>query len=385
MKQAQMMIEDELGNSSMDNVKKFLRTVDGVPPYTYKVMPDRKVFVFEKLANLFMDELVKKNPHPEQEIAKLIKQSVISAKEAVMEYGITPAQYEVRKEAVGWWSIYHRDFSAMLPGHYHTKERAMEALAGLIFGEVIPGQGNFKYRNQSMTIDPFPELPVQPLVGPFPTNVGNELELNKPPYHPEASFTEAFYKDIGRQETAWKPALHYIENWVNGSSNKLHLWKHTAQLKLNYALEDASLVLNTDRRDGLRSLYPELSGLSDAVLCGEYDAYQQVQLNRTSTMLDRSIYFLFFLLGRNTNNDDDYKHAIRTGQLTAFHFLVNHNRQPFVMECSYAFGRAAAEYDLALTITGERIRKELRFLWKDAQKNPLTGDSIFAVSNMDKR
>lgn len=137
----------------LDPLRKFLRTIEGVPKRTYAV-DGSKVFVFEKLVSLMSKHpLMKMYQSPVDEprwgdnnyqrlvntALVLVPQAWIEAEEAVTIWGIQPNGYRIESTAKGQSVYYlrHQRLSVALPVAFASLKNAQHALANLLLGRPV--------------------------------------------------------------------------------------------------------------------------------------------------------------------------------------------------------------------------------------------------------
>lgn len=290
------VILDEYGcyfSSISGAIEEKIRNVDGIPNAKYLVTHDG-VFVFKKLLSLVQKEIDKnKNLKIEDAAKALFPQAVITANEAVEFWDICPEQYVVSGNL-----IIHQHFNAAIPGTFETKESKIEAIAKLLQGHVIEGEGEFTYREQPMR----QLVPLERIVLPPKPALKESLVLEILPYrlnykdgYPplnEALFNK--FKDAIRHWMAEQIAVRKkAESALNHSGFNLTGGEVEA-LNNIYSNE---IYFDKEDADELKILYPELSSLSDVAIYGLFDDYKDdAGISRYSPF--REIDFLFYLICR---------------------------------------------------------------------------------------
>ncbi|MBP4081824.1 hypothetical protein [Aeromonas sp. MrichA-1] len=270
-----------------------VRDVNCIPKSTYLVTDDG-VFVFKKLIFLIKKEMAK-NPsvNIEDTAKQLLNQAIVTASEAVDIWGACPEQYIISGDR-----IIHQHFNAVIPGIFETKESKIKAIAKLLQGHVIEGEGEFTYREQPMR----QLAPLELIVLPPKPALKECLDLEILPYRLN-------YKDgyPPLNEALFNNFKDAIQHWV---AEQIAVRKK-AESALNYSgfkLTDGEvdslnniysneLYFDKENADELKMLYPELSSLSDVAIYGLFDDYKDdAGITRYSPF--REIDFFFYLICR---------------------------------------------------------------------------------------
>ncbi len=306
----------------------------------------------------------------------------MSAKEAVERWGVVPEPYEMAEHPLSGSMIRHRPFNAKLPGAFKSKDGAKDAFASLLLGGIQSGNGDFTYRGQPMTLcDPLDTalLPQRPVIQRTdePESLGYTA-LGQVAY--ESGFepvSEALFDDAKEREAAWKNdstrAARYAQEHV------ADIWARTATLQLVELDDPTDEVPEYGQEDfaELRTLYPELSMLSDGALYAWFDAYQSECCYINGWTANRDDEFLFYLLGKVAGRQHEQDTANEVGQWVAYALLRGD-----ALAAAIAFGRDAALYDSAISRLARRIGDAMRFLAEDKNATELHGRAITTMMDM---
>lgn len=384
-----------------DRLKEELRAIEGVPNAAYLVM-DGGVFVFDKLVQL-VKERQKEQPHAElQEMARSltveelalssIAEATVSAKEAVEAWGVVPVPYQtetlaamdtatLEARATGRL-ILHRPFNARLPGEFQDEGDVQAAFAKLLVGGILPGNGDFTYRGQPMTLrDPLDLalLPARPAIqdatepaGWVYTALGNvEFEAGFEPV------SEMMFNAVKETEAKWRGDIARAAKYAQGKA--ADVWAMAANLHLE-ALNDPSDEVPGEygqkELTQLRSLYPELSMLSDGSLYSQFDVFQMECRFINGWSANRDDDFLFYLLGKVADRKNDHDTAKEVGEWVAAALLHG-----AALDAALEFGRSADRYNQAIGKLAHRIADAMRFLADDKNAKDLRGHPITTMGD----
>ncbi|CAI9912256.1 TPA: hypothetical protein L4F62_004063 [Pseudomonas aeruginosa] len=384
-----------------DRLKEELRAIEGVPNAAYLVM-DGGVFVFDKLVQL-VKERQKEQPHAElQEMARSltveelalssIAEATVSAKEAVEAWGVIPVPYETEKVPVkdvatldkrsNSLLILHRPFNARLPGVYQDEGDVKAAFATLLVGGVLPGSGDFTYRGQPMTLrDPLDLalLPARPAIqeatepaGWVYTALGNvEFEAGFEPV------SEVMFNAVKETEAKWRGDIAHASKHAQGKA--ADVWAMSANLhleELNDPSDEVPGEYGQKELTQLRSLYPELSMLSDGSLYSQFDVFQMECRFINGWSANRDDDFLFYLLGKVADRKNDHDTAKEVGEWVAAALLHG-----AAQDAALEFGRSADRYNQAIGKLAHRIADAMRFLADDKNATDLRGHPITTMGD----
>jgi hypothetical protein len=374
-----VMIPDEMHcywGGQNDSLKEDLREIDGVPNATYQVK-DGQVFVFDKLVQLVQQNRSLKSEMPLAELARgLIPEATISALDAIQTWGVIPEPFELVENPSSGLMIRHRPFNARLPGVFQSKEDAQEVLANLLLGNIQPGNGDFSYRGQRMTLcDPLDAtlLPPRPLI----SRAG---ELKCPGYSALKTVSyasgfepvsEVFFDGMKERHSAWADDIAWVGQHARAYA--ADVWKRTTTLRLETLSDTREEVPEHGQQEfaELRVLYPELSMLSDGSLYAWFDAYQIECCYLNGWTAERDDAFLFYLLGKVVGRENERDAAKDVGQWTAYALLRGDS-----LDAAFAFGRSALAYDIAISVMARRIADAVKFLAMNKQAPDLRGPAI---------
>lgn len=399
-----VLVVDEFSSyfgAQNDRLKEELRAVEGVPNAAYLVK-DGAVFVFDKLVQL-VKERQKEQPHAQlQEMARsltveelalsLIAEATVSAKEAVEDWGVVPVPYQTKTFATMYTAaleapatgciILHRPFNARLPGDYQDEGDVQAAFANLLVGGVLPGSGDFTYRGQPMTLrEPLDLalLPARPEIqeaaepaGWVYTALGNvEFEAGFEPV------SEVMFNATKETEAKWRGDIARAAKYAQDRADDV--WAMAANLHLE-ALNDPSDEVpgeyGQNELTQLRSLYPELSMLSDGSLYSQFDVFQMECRFINGWSANRDDDFLFYLLGKVADRKNDHDTAKEVGEWVADALL--HGK---ALDDALEFGRSADRYNQAIGKLAHRIADAMRFLAGDKNEADLRGRPITTMGD----
>ena len=328
-----------------DELKEKILSVEGVIKVRYKVEGER-CFVFDALLRR-VGELQRANR--ETPIAELVTQALpdawMSAQKAITEYKIVPLPFKLI-DLDGKLAILHEPFNAVLPPRFDTESDRQEALAQLLLGERLPGEGEFVFRGQAMTqLEPLDLnlLTTMPELGDLPMP-GRKiyLRLEHIRYHPEMpQLTEQQFNELKEKELTWATGKLAIGEWVYAKAELL--WQQLLGLiDLLPQVEDEIPDYEEENARALRSLYPELKKLSDSALFWLYDNYEYDVYQASSWEAERSYGFLCYLFGCLAEpEEDDTTRDI--GEFVGYALLSGKELGEAI-----AFAKSCWDYDLAM-------------------------------------
>ncbi|MEA8592128.1 hypothetical protein PZT57_26140 [Pseudomonas aeruginosa] len=399
-----VLIVDEFSSyfgAPNDRLKEELRAIEGVPNAAYLVK-DGAVFVFDKLVQL-VKERQKEQPHAQlQEMARsltvgelalsLIAEATVSAKEAVEAWGVVPVPYQTETLAAMDTAalearatgriILHRPFNARLPEDYQDEGGVKAAFASLLVGGVLPGSGDFTYRGQPMTLrEPLDLalLTARPAIqettepaGWVYTALGNVEFVEG--FEP---VSEVMFNSVKETEAKWRGDIARAAKYAQGRA--ADVWAMAANLHLE-ALNDPSDEVpgeyGQEELTQLRSLYPELSMLSDGSLYSQFDVFQMECRFINGWSANRDDDFLFYLLGKVADRKNDHDTAKEVGEWVAAALLHG-----AALDAALEFGRSADRYNQAIGKLAHRIADAMRFLAEDKKATDLRGHPITTMGD----
>ncbi|HCA3439746.1 TPA: hypothetical protein MO340_004310 [Salmonella enterica subsp. salamae serovar 35:g,m,s,t:-] len=365
-----------------DSLKKKLRNIGGVPNATYEVKEGR-VFVFDKLVHLISDlQLTGDDLAAAIEAHDLIKKSTVTTQEAIESWGIVPEPYTMVETVPGNWAIVHKPFYARLPQIYKSPGEVMAVFASLLLGDIQPGEGDFTYRGQPMVLlAPFDiaSLPSRPIPHLPPVSVAPGFTyLGACTY--EQGFEpipENLFNDVKKLESSWKNDCTNLELFAK--NNAADIWTRLSTLRVD-SLDDPTLEVpeyGTEEHQKLRSLYPELSMLSDGALYSWFDEFQVENCYCRGWSAYRDDVFLFFLLGKIAGGNSDSEITVILGQWVTCSLCRGDT-----LDEAISFAKAMETYFKAITNRAKRIRSAMDFLKADTEKSISRGQHIVTMSDM---
>jgi hypothetical protein len=338
-----------------------------VPPTTYKV-EGGKVFVFSKLVSLVSSfGLAKDESADPEQVARLLPQAWVEPQFAVESLGVVPAPYKL-VETDGLHTVVHAPFNATLPGVFLTKSDAQLALVTLLMGGVVPGQGQFEYKGQPMTlchtydVETFPPLPDL-----FPLDNG-ELE----------GVDGAQYAEISALWERWEGVADKMKE--TATSRLAELWQRAAEYPFASLNRPGAKVpsYGQENLDELRSAYPNLTTLTDGSL---YDRYETFLINHWGRRTDGPSTvddFLFHLLGEvavgPTIRGD---RTLTAGAMAGYALLQGHS-----LEGALTFGAQCAQYQGAIRTMFNHAWTTTQFLSKPPASDALTGPAVVTMADL---
>lgn len=367
-----------------DGLKRSLRDIEGVPNATYMVK-DGRVFVFNRLVELVKERCsyITDQSLPTQALT-LVPEATVSAKEAVVTWGIVPEPYEMVRQDGNSLKIRHGAFNAWLPGTFQTKEEVLDAFASLLTGGIQAGEGIFTYRGQPMLLcDPLDTslLPPRPIMeyvedpkGWFYSGLENvDYEPGFPP------ITKTLFDDVKARTTEWAKRISQASRHAQDHASDI--WRRAAILKLETLDDPADEAPEYDKEDlaELRSLYPELSMLSDGSLYEWFDLYQMDCCFINGWTVNRDDGFLFYLLGSVADINYKEDRAMKAGEWVAYALLRGDSLHEAI-----SFAKSVSFYDSAIYRLAGRIADAMRFLADDNKKMGQHGAEITTMMDVFK-
>jgi len=394
IEQPRVLFVDEMGSyfgGQNDHLKEALRVIDGVPNAKYLVR-DGLVFVFDKLVQLVKERQSDQSDTPVAELAcNLVDEATVSAKEAVEAWGVVPVPYEMITVAgrdiapletpANGLLVRHRPFNAHLPGSYQNEKDVQAAFANILVGGIQPGSGDFTYRGQPMTLcEPLDLtlLPARPV-----TREGLEpaswfyTELGSITYEPGFEpVSEVMFNRVKELEADWRDD---IARAATHAQNRVEdMWAQTADLRIGTLNDPSDEVPEYGLEDfaELRSYYPELSMLSDGSLYSLFDVFQMECRFINGWSANRDNDFLFYLLGKVVDRENDHESAKDVGEWVADALLHGDT-----LDAALGFGRDATRYNQAIGKLAHRVASAMRFLAEDKKATDLRGHAITTMGD----
>lgn len=211
-----------------------LLAIDGVPKTPCAVEGDR-VFVFRKLMSL-----VGRSMRPGVDLGDLSRSLVPSARvsplEAVRQWGVTPKPFVGGMHPGGLYAIRHKAFDAWLPGRYRRELDMHRALADLLMGKVLQGEGDFVHKVQAMSLceplDVSRLAPRPPALSVEPPAERGHARLRHATFLPGfAPLSEALFQKVQALDSTWA-------SW----------WSHASGLAVSHAPTLWAMVPTLDLR-----------------------------------------------------------------------------------------------------------------------------------------
>lgn len=372
-------ILDEFGyyfGKSNDPLRTRLRDSKVVPDTTYQVEGEQ-IFVFDKLVTLMGDR--HNACKDESEFAalalSLAPEAVVPALEAVEKWGIVPRSYELVDEDQGV-IVRHRELDSRLPEIYADKKAAQMALAGILLGEIQPGEGDFVYGGQPMVLcSPFAldNVPPLPLINGLSAASKEPYKILREIGYLDgfSQITKDFFDQVKGMESCWRDA---------SASIKQHAWRQLSELWLRAT--DFEFERFNDPADGapdrdetekaeIRRLYPELSMLSIGSLYGHLDSYMAHVGYENDWTPVREEAFIVFLLGRLASRTAHPDEVMLMGQWMAGALLRGDT-----LEDAIKIGRAARDRGQAIVTLASRVASVMNFLARDHSNYAQQGNEV---------
>lgn len=171
--------------------------------------------------------------------------------------------------------------------------------------------------------------------------------------------------DIARAATH---AQHRVED----------MWAQTADLRIGTLNDPSDEVPEYGLEDfaELRSYYPELSMLSDGSLYSLFDVFQMECRFINGWSPNRDNDFLFYLLGKVVDRENDHESAKDVGEWVADALLHGDT-----LDAALGFGRDATRYNQAIGKLAHRVASAMRFLAEDKKATDLRGHAITTMGD----
>lgn len=362
-----------------DALREVLREREGIPNAVYQVEGDL-VFVFEKLVKLVVEQQPQATELPPAELTalalSLLPNAYVTPAEAVQHWSILPRHYGLLKLPSGEVKIKHNGFGAVIPGEFATEEAAQPVLITLLMGGIQPGSGDFVYQGQAFTwCSPVEmgSLPEQPVLEPVTDlSADTYVTLQGTAYEPGCEpLSEPVFEQLRSRDIEWKQQRAQL---MRGCKQQAEwTWIQLSAMDLSPLQRDMDAVpdYGLDDYQELRSLYPELSSLSDATLYYLFDDFQSECYFNNGWSASRDLDFLFFVLGKLANPQLDGDCAKEYGQWVAAALAQGQTRTEALV-----FAEKAQRYHAAHCALTYHIHQVMSFL-RDAKTNaPLQGAPI---------
>jgi hypothetical protein len=192
--------------------------------------------------------------------------------------------------------------------------------------------------------------------------------------------SEALFYDVRQRELTWKNDVLFAMNYAQRHVDDL--WSRATTLRLETLDDKRDEVPEFEGHElaELRSLYPELSMLSDGSLYEWFDSFQMECCYVTGWTAYRHDAFLFYLVGKVAGRQHDSDAAKEVGKYVAYRLLRGDS-----LDDALAFGRAANLYDTAILRLAQRIANAMWFLAEDKKATQLQGRQITTMSDSFRR
>lgn len=374
-----MLVADELSEhiAKEDSLARRLRDCNSVPDAYYAVNADGSVFVFGKLMHLVRKRLQSDPEMSVEDLAEgLTTEATTTAHEAVAAWGLVPCPYEAKWHDDTGYVIRHKAFNSLLPGKYANKEHLNEALAQLLVGNVLPGNGEFVYRGQAMTLcarlemsslPPCPALPYMPTGDddsyPF-THLG--IVEYRPGFSP---VSEELFRDARLTERHWEEVRNRISLYVGAQDATI--WQCIANLPLAVFDDPGASIEACEEDDAntLRQLYPELTVLSTDSLFTLFESFQVECRYLRGCQPERDDNFFFYLLGAlvehyHPSNRCGMEQLDKIGIWAGF-ALIN----DYTVDSAMRFAADARNYGAEVQRIAFRTASAMRFLSQDSDSH----------------
>lgn len=369
-----------------DDLKEQLRDLDGVPNATYWVK-DGQVFVFAKLVKLVRDRLNDLPDMPLIDLARsLIPLAMVSAKEAVTQWGIVPEPYKIDVRDGCDVKIQHTRLNSFLPGAFKDWRDLENTLESLLLGNIRSGSGEFIFRDQPMSLyEPIniALLPSRPFVRQVadPERVGYSLLHNVTYKTGFAPVSESLFDAIKELEVTWKNDITRVSMYAR--KHVAEVWAQATSFQLDTLIVEMDNEPEHEQQDvaEVRTLYPELDMLSDGALYELFDEFQREWFCIMGWTASRDDEFLFYLLGKVVKHqkemDTDTQKYIDLGQWFAYAVL---NGDP--LEAAVNFAHEASLYDIAISRLAARVAEAMKFISESKDQTEQRGKPITTVNDI---
>ncbi len=366
-----------------DGLKEKLRKIEGIPNASYLVK-DNRVFVFDKLVSEVKKSLDDKELNeslPELALS-LISLSTVSPEEAIEHWHIMPEPYKLEKDdSCDDFLIRHRPFNAIIPGLFHEEKEANKALSALLVGSILKGDGDFVYHGQSMKLcEPLNTaiLPPRPIIHNVPETGDSKIFEYTYTRLGGSKFIEGFepiseslFDEVKNLEMSWAKTNSYASQC---SCNHVEIiWKRVHELSFETLNNPKDAVPDYGQEEivELRSIYPELSMLTDGSLYEHFDSYQMDCCYIRGWTANRDDSFLFYLLGKLVIKACESIDAEEVGTMLAYS-LLNGDSLNEGLEFSYSW----YQYNSVIKCLASRVANAMQFLEKERKQGNLQGNEI---------
>lgn len=366
-----------------DDLRETLREVDGVPNASYQVRGDR-VFVFEKLLRL-VDAVGMKRENPEFSgiVRHLVDDACVTSREAVEQWRLIPEPYELEPLPGGYLAIRHKPFNARVPGVFATTEATWPVLTRLLMGEVVPGEGQFEFNAQPLTLIEPLSLDGLTMAAPVVERavVANSMWMNLERVEWRAGFApvpQSLFLKAKETEVAWNHARASMEETAGERVADIWTQAHKLEFERLNGPGDTAMEDEREQVEGLRECYPELSMLSDATLWSMYDTFQ-LECWQMGSWDDpvRDEQFVFFLIGCLGGSADLRYSASDRGRWVAY-YLMHASPLDHALDL---VRQVVVNIGLVNTVA-RRIADAMKFVEQDAHATDRRGPKVSTFGDM---
>jgi hypothetical protein len=366
-----------------DNLKEDLRKIEGIPNASYLVKDHQQVFVFDKLVAEVKKQQDQGSNDSLQELAlRLIPISTMAPKEAIESWRVVPEPYLLEKDNTsGDFIIRHKPFDSIIAAVFHNKKDTNKALALLLIGSVLKGDGDFIYHGQSMKLCKLINtalLPLCPLIRNIPESIDSKTDMHTYTRLGNTRFIEGFepiseslFDEVKSLEMSWANANGYASQC---SCNHVEtIWKRVHELSFETLNDPKDAVPDYEQEEivDLRSIYPELSMLTDGSLYEHFDSYQMGCCYIQGWTANRDDSFLFYLLGKLAIKAVESIDAEEIGTMLAYSLLNGDS-----LNEGFEFSRSWYQYNSAIKRLASRVANAMQFLEKEKKQGNLQGNEI---------
>lgn len=370
-----------------DGIRSMLKKVEGVPKVVYSV-DNGCVFVFSCLVDLVHKATSEKGATLDDvEIRALLPSAYLSPIDAVSKYGVWPSQYKPKRVSAGGYVIEHEPFNARLPGLYEGTAELNCALASLLAGETIPGEGDFEYLGQPMTLlrplelQGWENLPIYEYSGsdaarPF-------LYLRPGGFEPGFSpLTPDLYQKIQGIEKVWNTDESRVFNQVRARFENAPIGFLGDVIDLlNEAPSSDGEIYSEDHEITTRILhfYPELKTLKPKVAIDCLSDFQANELCPRGLAADhRDEDFIFYLVGRAFGNEKNDDFVLSSFGLRIVH-LAHHG---FDLPAAVDLASKYTRFSIDLSDLAQRIFSATSFLRDEKKSSGRGGSEVKTMSDL---
>ncbi len=370
-----------------DGIRSMLKKVEGVPKVVYSV-DNGRVFVFSCLVDLVDKATSEKgSPLDDVEIRALLPSAYLSPIDAVSKYGVWPSQYKPKRVSAGGYVIEHEPFNACLPGLYEGTAELNCALASLLAGETIPGEGDFEYMGQSMTLlkplelQGWEDLPIYEYSGSDAALAF--LYLGPGGFEPGFSpLTPDLYQKIQGIEKVWNIDESRVFNQVRDRFENAPIDFLGDVIDLLNEAPSSDGALDSEEHQlhkGILHFYPELKTLKPKVAIDCLSDFQADELRLRGSVSDhRDEDFIFYLIGRAFGNEKNEDFVMSSFGLSIAHFV----HQGYDLPQAVDFASKYTKFSTDLSDLAQRISSVTRFLRDEKKSSGRDGSEVKTIEDL---